>query len=100
MKKYSKVDWDRISGEWERVYELFETAMEKGSDDISAVEAAGEWQMLITNNFYDCTDEMLKDLGELYLADARFLKNIDKRKEGLAAFIKTSIDSYIESKKL
>lgn len=35
-------------------------------------------QNFITENYYTCTDEMLKQLGQMYIADERFKKNIDK----------------------
>lgn len=35
-------------------------------------------QNFITENYYTCTDEMLKQLGQLYIADERFKNNIDK----------------------
>lgn len=35
-------------------------------------------QNFITDNYYTCTDEILKDLGEMYVSDERFKNNIDK----------------------
>lgn len=35
-------------------------------------------QNFITENYYTCTDEILKGLGEMYVADERFKANIDK----------------------
>lgn len=35
-------------------------------------------QNFITENFYSCTDEILKGLGQMYISDERFKKNIDK----------------------
>lgn len=37
-----------------------------------------ELQNFITKNYYTCTDEMLKHLGQMYIADERFKNNIDK----------------------
>ena len=35
-------------------------------------------QNFITENYYTCTDEMLNQLGQMYIADERFKNNIDK----------------------
>lgn len=35
-------------------------------------------QNFITDNYYTCTDEILKGLGEIYVSDQRFKNNIDK----------------------
>lgn len=49
-------------------------------------------QAFITENFYNCTDEMLAGLGEVYAADERFRKNIDAAGgEGTAEFVRDAI---------
>lgn len=35
-------------------------------------------QNFITENYYTCTDEILKNLGKMYISDERFKSNIDK----------------------
>ena len=35
-------------------------------------------QAYITAHYYECTDEIFSRLGEMYVADERFRKNIDK----------------------
>ena len=51
-------------------------------------------QQCITDNFYTCTDEILAGLGQLYVADERFRKNIDKHGEGTAAYVSRCIGNY------
>ena len=53
-------------------------------------------QRCITDNFYTCTDEILAGLGEMYVADERFRKNIDKHGEGTAEFISACIKQYFQ----
>ena len=49
-------------------------------------------QNFITDNYYTCTDEILKSLGEMYVADERFKNNIDKAGGiGTAEFISKAI---------
>lgn len=35
-------------------------------------------QNFITKNYYTCTDEIMKNLGQMYIGDERFKNNIDK----------------------
>lgn len=52
-------------------------------------------QEFITENYYTCTDEILSGLGQMYVADERFKKNIDKASgEGTAEFVSQAIIEY------
>ena len=49
-------------------------------------------QNFITENYYACTDEMLKQLGQMYIADERFKNNINKAGGiGTAEFVAKAI---------
>ena len=51
-------------------------------------------QQCITGNFYTCTREILAGLGQMYVADERFRKNIDRHGEGTAELVSACIKSY------
>ena len=52
-------------------------------------------QNFITNNYYECTNEILNGLGKMYVNDERFKNNIDKvGGEGTAQFVSQAIDIY------
>ena len=53
-------------------------------------------RQFISDHMYNCTDEILKELGEMYVADERFKKNIDRHGEGTAAYISACIKSCCE----
>jgi DNA-binding transcriptional MerR regulator len=93
-KNYSKEDWARIGAEQETLCRAFADAMGKGPDSPEAQRLTAEWQNLITRSFYPCSDEILAGLGEMYAADERFTKNIDRFGEGLADFISRAIRVY------
>ena len=51
-------------------------------------------QNFITANYYTCTDEILKGLGQLYISDERFKNNIDKAGGiGTAEFVAKAIEA-------
>ena len=58
---------------------------------------AEKLQQCITDNFYTCTDEILKGLGQMYVADERFRKNIDRHGEGTAEFVSACIKNYFKA---
>ncbi len=92
--KYKKEDYARIAAEANVIYDGF--AAELGGDPASpAVQRlVADWQAHITKNYYDCPNELLAGLGEMYAADPRFTKNIDQRGEGLARFMSDAIRLY------
>ena len=54
-----------------------------------------ELQELFSRNFYNCTNEILSALGEMYMDNERFRKNIDKESgEGTAFFLRDAIRVY------
>lgn len=52
-------------------------------------------QKFITDNYYVCTNEIFNELGEMYVCDERFRKNIDKAGgDGTAKFVRQAIAVY------
>lgn len=71
----------------------FAVCMKSGKSADSA-EAQGLVQKLrsyITENCYCCTDEILAGLGQMYVSDARFRRNIDRHGPGTAQFISEAV---------
>ncbi len=56
-------------------------------------------QTFITDHYYECTNQILRGLGELYVSDERFKCNIDKAGgDGTAAFVNQAILAYCNKK--
>ncbi len=54
-----------------------------------------ELQSFITKNYYTCTDDILYDLGQMYINDERFKNNIDKAGgEGTSEFASKAISVF------
>ena len=65
-------------------------ALPPESDEAQA--AVADIQQYITAHYYECTDEIFSGLGEMYVADERFRKNIDKAGgDGTAEFARAAI---------
>lgn len=55
-------------------------------------------QNFITENYYTCTDDILKSLGQMYIADERFKNNIDSAGgNGTAEFTAQAINTYYKN---
>ena len=55
----------------------------------------GQSEMGHTENYYACTNEILSGLGEMYVCDERFQKNIDRAcGAGTADFARQAIAVY------
>lgn len=63
-------------------------------DSENAQTLVRKLQDYITDNFYTCTKEILAGLGQMYVTDERFKKNIDRNEEGTAKFISKAIECY------
>lgn len=63
--------------------------------DVKVQKQINALQSFITENYYNCTKEILKGLGQMYVCDERFKKSIDKAGgEGTAEFVSEAIRIY------
>lgn len=64
-------------------------------DSAEVQQKVKELQQLFTRNFYNCTNQILAALGEMYVDNNRFRQNIDKEcGEGAAEFLRDAIRVY------
>ena len=65
--------------------------------DKAVQEKIAALQAYINENFYTCSNDILIELGEMYVCDDRFKKNIDRfGGEGTAKFVREAIFVYCE----
>lgn len=95
-KDYSKERFVDINEGLENIFHEFAELMKSGAEPSSpeAQALVKKLQDYITENYYTCTDEILKGLGQMYVADDRFKNNIDKYAPGTAEFVSDSIRNY------
>jgi len=95
-KNYTKEKWVEANDGLMVIFAEFAVCKDSGATADSAEEQAlvAKLQAHITANYYTCTDEILADLGKMYIADERFKKNIDKYGDGTAEFVAEAIAVY------
>ena len=97
-KNYTKEKWAEANDGLMAIFAEFAVCKNNGfsPDSPEAQSLVAKVQAHITANYYTCTDEILAGLGETYVADERFKKNIDKYGEGTAEFVAEAIATYIQ----
>lgn len=64
-------------------------------EDKAVQDKIADLKQFITDNYYNCTDEILKGLSLMYTEDERFRSNIDKAGgEGTAEFVRQAVRVY------
>ena len=93
---YSKDKWQQVNDGLNAVLAEFAVCLQGGQapDSNEAQALVKELQSYITENYYTCGNEILKGLGQMYVADERFKQNIDKHATGTAVFVSKAIEFY------
>lgn len=93
---YSNDKWQQVNDGLNAMFAEFAVCLQSGQapDSSDAQALVKELQSYITENYYTCTNEILKGLGQMYVADERFKKNIDKHGSGTAQFVSKAIEFY------
>ena len=95
-KDYSKENWKNAADGMNSIFAEFaacrKAGYDAGSDAAQAI--AAKLQQYITDYYYTCTKDILAGLGQMYVLDERFKKNIDKNGEGTAQFAGEAISIY------
>ena len=99
-KNYTKEKWAEANDGLMAIFAEFAACNQSGVDATSneAQALVAKLQAHITANYYTCTDEILAGLGQMYVADERFKKNIDKYGEGTAEFASKAIAVFCQEK--
>lgn len=96
VSKYSPEKLIEINAGLDGILGEFAVCMKSGftTDSAEAKALVRKLRDYITENYYTCTDEILAGLGQMYVTDERFQKNIDKHADGTAEFISKAIKEY------
>jgi MerR family transcriptional regulator, thiopeptide resistance regulator len=101
-KRYTKADWAAIKAEMDENTAGFVALMDAGipSDSPEAVALAEAKRVHISKWFYDCPIEFYVNMAAIWVNDPRFTKNIDKAREGLAAYSYAAVQALAASSKV
>ncbi len=88
--------WAGIQRDWDAIFRTLADAMEQGPDHPDVQASVANLRKLISDHFYDCTLEIFRGLGDLYVHDKRFTARIDAYRPGLATFLRQAIHIYCD----
>lgn len=95
-KSYSKDKWNDLAVEINNIFKEFSICLknnlEPSSDETQKLVKA--LQNNIINNYYNCNNEILLSLGQMYVMDERFKNNIDKNRIGTSEYVSEAIKIY------
>ncbi|MCP1101494.1 DNA-binding transcriptional MerR regulator [Aequitasia blattaphilus] len=87
---------EKLTEDMNEVFKKLSSLRHLSPDTPEAQAAIAEWYSLLNNNFSTYSKEAFKGLGELYVMDERFTKNIDEFGDGLATFMKEAMAVFAE----
>ncbi|BBH23568.1 MerR family transcriptional regulator [Paenibacillus baekrokdamisoli] len=92
----SKDEQGALSARMNEIYTRLAALRNSSPDSEEAQGAIQEWYLLL-NTMGSYSLEGFKGLGQMYVDDSRFTKNIDKFGEGLAVFMRDAMAIYAEN---
>ena len=98
VSKYTKDDWLKIKAEHNEVAANLAALFESGAspDSEEAMAAAEAHRQHISRWYYDCSHEIHRGLGEMYVSDESFRANYDVLAPGLSEFIRDAARANAE----
>ncbi len=93
--RYTKADWQQMKDESGAYLERLVAAMRAGepANSQAAMAAAEEHRQHISRWFYECSYEIHRGLGQMYVDDPRFSATYEKIAPGLAAYLNDAIQA-------
>lgn len=95
VSSYTKSDWEQIKAEGAGIDTGLIEAKRAGlgSDSVEAMDLVERHRRHISRWFYECSVEMQRGLGQMYVANPRFKKRYDDLEPGLAEFVRAAIEA-------
>ena len=94
--RYSREEWKAAMEKSDEIMKKFAERIGEDPESSEIQRLVEEWKGYITEYHYNCTNEILKGLGEMYIADERFMKNMDKYGAGTAKLMSDAIKIYCD----
>ena len=92
--KWTEADKARLEKESGEIFAAFATLVGTDPADARVQALVARWKAFIGESYYACTDEILAGLGQMYIADERFAKNLDRFGAGTAQLMSDAIAVY------
>ena len=92
--KWTDADKKRLEAQSGEIFAGFAALVGTDPADARVQALVSRWKAFISESYYSCTDEILAGLGQMYVADERFMHNIDQFGAGTAQLMSDAIAVY------
>lgn len=92
-QRYGKEDAKKMERESEEIFQAFARLVGQNPASAPVQALVEKWRLHIDRYYYPCSVEMLKNLGQMYVGDERFTKNLDQYGEGTAKLMSEAIEA-------
>ena len=92
--KWTEADKVRLQKESDEIFSAFAALVGVDPADARVQALVARWKAFVSKSYYACTDEILAGLGQMYVADERFTKNLDQFGAGTAQLMSDAIAIY------
>lgn len=93
----SKAEQETLAERMNEIYRRLAELRHGSPASPEAQAAIKDWYDLLNSNFSAYSPEVFRALGQMYVDDERFTKNIDQFGEGLAAFMRDAMACFADS---
>ncbi|MEN8698183.1 MerR family transcriptional regulator [Bacillus infantis] len=98
IAKMTKEEQQKLGDSMNGIYRRLAEVRHMAPDSDAAQEAIGEW-FIFLNKMGSYSLDAFKGLGQMYVDDERFTRNIDQFGDGLARFMRDSMAVYADKNK-
>ncbi|WP_235910284.1 MerR family transcriptional regulator [Deinococcus kurensis] len=97
--RYGAADWARVRAEMDSLTAEYVVLMEAGvpATDGRALAVAARHRAHISGAYYDASPQMMRGLAQMWVADERFTRNIDRARPGLAAYQSAAVTAWADA---
>ena len=97
-ESYTQEQKDAVRAEGEAIHLAILEQMEKGAASPEVQELVAALHRHFVTSYYDCTYEIFRNLGQMWVDDPRFNEVYEKIKPGFAIFLREAVMHYTEGK--
>lgn len=99
LRKMSQDEQKDLSKRWDMILNKLAVLRDQPPESREVQETIKEWYEFLNHNFSSYSPDMFYGLGQLYIDDERFTKNIDKHGKGLAEFMSEAMKIFAVNQK-
>jgi DNA-binding transcriptional MerR regulator len=99
LKGMSEDEQKDLSNRWDMIFNKLACLRDQSPESQEVQVTIKEWYDFLNKNFSKYSLDAFNGLGQLYICDERFTKNIDRYGEGLAKFMSEAMKVFTNNQK-